>query len=189
MSEGNLPVITYKRIVDEIIKDEMAKDIKYLQLKDESDHRITNTTFTTLLIKSKEKKHLFLEELKSKLTDTELCILDSTKYKVGKRVGSDLSGYANDLRGVPEIIDERTVFLGNIDLPRADSCKENGILIFDGVSNADEFTQGMIDSLLDTGKLMSYELPKRWSIIVIIDSLDFIWARKILNKTYSYKIE
>lgn len=181
MSEGNLPIITYERITEEIIE-----DMEYFQQEDEVDSSLINTT---LLIKSKEKKNLLLEELKSKLTDAELCILDSRKYKFGKRVGLDVSEYANDLRGIPEIVDGRSAFLGNIDLPRTGSCKDKGILIFDEVSNADESTHGMIDCLLDTRKLMSYELPKGWSIIVILDSLDFRWVRKIISRTSAFRIE
>lgn len=178
MSEGNLPLTTYEEVIE---------DIEYIQEKQEPlDSTLINTI---LLIKSKEKKNLFLEELKSKLTDTELCILDSRKYRFGKRVGLDVSDYANDLRGIPEIVDGRSAFLGNIDLPRAGSCKEKGILIFDEVSNADESTHGIIDCLLDTRKLMSYELPKGWSIIVILDSLDFRWVRKIISRASAFRIE
>lgn len=155
MSEGNLKFVIYEKAV-KLIGEELDPSLRS----------------TTLLIKSKEKKSLFIDKLKSKLYDVEVRIRDSRNYRFWKRLRNDVSDYANDLRGIPTIIDERTFFPGIIDLPREGSCKENGILIFDEVSSSDESTQAVIDSLLDTKKILSYELPKGWSIIVILDSLD-----------------
>lgn len=171
MSEGNLRFVTYEKAVKLI--------------EEESDPSLRSTT---LLIKSKEKKSLFINKLKSKLHDAEVCVLDSRNYRFGKRVRDDVSDYANDLKGIPTIIDGRTVFPGSIDLPKEGSCKENGILIFDEVSSSDESTQAIINSLLDTRKILSYELPKGWSIIVILDSLDSK-INKILNRVPALGIE
>ncbi|WP_308780830.1 hypothetical protein [uncultured Clostridium sp.] len=42
--------------------------------------------------------------------------------------------------------------------------------------------------MLDTKKILSYELPKGWSIIVILDSLD-LEMKKILNRVLALGIE
>lgn len=141
---------------------------------------IENITF---LIESEEEKKLFIEDIKLNMNNTSICILDSRRYNLGQRLGIDLSSYENDLRGIPKIVSERTIFPGSIDLPQENLGENNGILIFDNIQDSEEFTQGCIHSLLDTRKILSYELPKGWSIINIVSSLNFKWASKIINNT------
>ena len=117
MSKGNLLFLNISKAVNVIEEGILALD--------------KESTF--LYVKEEGNKNIFIEELKNKLSGYEFKILDSTQFHLGRKNGIDVSLFKNDLKGIPKIIDNKTVYSGHEKLPHEGSCSEKGILIFDNI--------------------------------------------------------
>lgn len=77
---------------------------------------------------------------------------------------------AVDLRGIPSIIDSKTVWMSPIFLPTDKQSK--GILFLDELNSAPASVQAAIYQLVLDRKIGEYELPKSWRIICAGNKID-----------------